>query len=609
MHNAYHPTLEPASMPADAAMAAVLPNAAHSPAPRSDVLALLALAVVSVAASYASLRLTRFSGGVATLWVANGLLVGLLLPRTRWLAWLSVGLLGQAAARVLVGDAPLVVAGLSLANLVEIVIVVGWLRRGGVEDLRQAASLGRLSRDGAGATIVACVVSATLATLVRPAIASWLTWTIWFMAHGLGIVIVATLITCIAQPSVHLRGRVGHRMDYAACLALMLAACALTFLQTHYPLLFLAYLPLVLLAYRHDLSGMVAGTLLLAASSGLAAAADTGPFALMHGTPVARTLLWQVYVACGCLLAYATSVAVTERIRLLRRVRRSELQLRALSDSLPAMVARFDRDQRYTYANERSRTALPAGLDPIGRTLREMRGDAVYQSLMPRVAAVLKGVPQNFEGRTWIGDRSYDYRTQFVPDVAENGEVTGFYSLTFDISQAKEAERALASLARTDGLTGLANRRHFEDELRQAVNRAARAGGAVSLLSLDLDRFKGINDSFGHAVGDEVLKEFGKRLRASVYDVDLVGRMGGDEFLVLVEHAASAATGATIALRVIDSVREPMQFGETTLKVSTSIGVAVHKPAQSAEALLALADEALYEAKARGRDTWAVREG
>ena len=152
-------------------MAAVLPDAAHSPAPRSDVLALLALAVVSVAASYASLRLTRFSGGVATIWVANGLLVGLLLllPRTRWLAWLSVGLLGQAAARILVGDAPLVVAGLSLANLVEIVIVVGWLRRGGVEDLRQAASLGRLSRDGAAATIVACVVSATLAALVRPA--------------------------------------------------------------------------------------------------------------------------------------------------------------------------------------------------------------------------------------------------------------------------------------------------------------------------------------------------------------------------------------------------------------------------------------------------------
>ena len=592
---------------------AAVPQAAVPLAPRNDWVALAVFAALSLLAAYASLTLTRFSGGVASIWGANGLLIGalLLLPKARWALWLTVAVISQAVARVLVGDDLLAIAGLGLANLIESRMVAAWLRRG-VDDLRRAASLGRMSREAAAATIIAAAVSATLATPIVGAIADVSlaqAWIVWFMAHGLGIVIFGTLVACLAHPSVKLRGRAGHRLDYAACLGLMVVGCAITFLQSRFPLLFLAYLPLVLLAYRHGLSGMVSGTLLLAAASGLAAATDNGPFALMHGTSLARTLLWQAYVAAGCTLAYATSIAVTERIRLLRRVRRSELQLQALTENLPAMVAHFDRDVRYTYANARSRSMLPDGVDPIGKTLREMRGDSTYQSMMPRVAAVLKGVPQNFEWREWAGERAYDHRTQFVPDVADNGEVVGFYSMTFDISDAKEAERALASLARSDPLTGLVNRRHFDEELEQAVNRAARTGSAVMVLSMDLDRFKVINDTYGHAIGDEVLRDFARRLRNCVYDVDLVGRTGGDEFLVLVEHAASAETGARIALRVIEAMQAPIELGPQSLKISTSIGVGVHKPARSAEAVLALADAALYEAKARGRDTWAVCEG
>jgi diguanylate cyclase (GGDEF)-like protein len=129
------------------------------------------------------------------------------------------------------------------------------------------------------------------------------------------------------------------------------------------------------------------------------------------------------------------------------------------------------------------------------------------------------------------------------------------------------------------------------------------------LLSLDLDRFKGINDNFGHAVGDAVLQEFGQRLRRTVYDVDLVARLGGDEFVVLVDYTPRADVAGLVAQRILDVMRPPMHLGPHVIQAGTSIGIGIHQPVQSAGRLLALADEALYAAKARGRNCWELRSG
>ena len=135
---------------------AAVPQAAVPLAPRNDWVALAVFAALSLLAAYASLTLTRFSGGVASIWGANGLLIGalLLLPKARWALWLTVAVISQAVARVLVGDDLLAIAGLGLANLIESLMVAAWLRRG-VDDLRRAASLGRMSREAAAATIIA----------------------------------------------------------------------------------------------------------------------------------------------------------------------------------------------------------------------------------------------------------------------------------------------------------------------------------------------------------------------------------------------------------------------------------------------------------------------
>jgi diguanylate cyclase (GGDEF)-like protein/PAS domain S-box-containing protein len=299
---------------------------------------------------------------------------------------------------------------------------------------------------------------------------------------------------------------------------------------------------------------------------------------------------------------------MTERRRFERQLGASQAQLQAITDHLPALVARFDRDVRYVYANPRSRE-MASGIDLIGKSLPDLRGPKHYAQFKPYVDAALRGEAQEFE--TWLETSSgrIELRAQFVPDRTADGRVQGFYSMSFDITASKAAERELERQARVDALTGLANRRHFEEDLSAAVARATRTGAALLALSLDLDRFKQINDSLGHAVGDEVLKEFARRVRASVYDVDLVARLGGDEFVVLVEYAPTAEAGERIARHLLDAMVPPFEIDGRDVPVATSVGIGLHQPVVSAAALMALADKALYEAKARGRNTWSLCRG
>ena len=571
-------------------------------------LGVLALCLLTLATSWFAFRNARF-GGVAALWAANGLLTGALLlsPRRAWPAFFAAGLLGQLTARLAVGDDAMQVLVLPLANLLECAIVAYWVRRH-VDDLRRARSLGLVARDALLSTLVACALSACIALpvlLSHGGDSALIAWGTWFTAHLLGMVVVATLTVCAFQQGVHLFGAPGQRLDFALCFALLLVVCGLAFGQSRYSLLFLVYLPLLMLSFRHGLSGMVLGIITVAGISGITAAEGVGSFALAHtSSPLARLLYWQLYIAGGCLLSYVIAVAMTQRRQFEARLHASQAQLKSITDHIPAMVARFDRDGRYVYANPRSRSMFP-GVELLGRTLAEVRPDRA-ESLAPKIAAVLRGEPQEYDAQLPFGSRVVDLNVQFVPDVGADGAVQGFYSLAFDITEAKRLERELEQLARFDALTGLANRRHFEEELEAAVARASRTGSALMVVSLDLDKFKQINDTLGHAAGDEVLVEFGRRIRASVYDVDLVARLGGDEFVVLVQYTVTAENGARIAEHILAAMVPPMQLSCGPVQAGTSIGVGLAQPVTSAAALLALSDRALYDAKSRGRNTYSL---
>ncbi|MGO4624636.1 PleD family two-component system response regulator [Ensifer sp. 2YAB10] len=160
-------------------------------------------------------------------------------------------------------------------------------------------------------------------------------------------------------------------------------------------------------------------------------------------------------------------------------------------------------------------------------------------------------------------------------------------------------------LAVTDGLTGLHNRRYFDTHLKLLMDRAAARGRPLSICMTDIDRFKQVNDTYGHDAGDEVLREFANRIRTTVRGADLACRFGGEEFVVVMpDTSAEMAAGVAERLRIIiESLPFPVPQADGVLKVTASMGIATLRPdADSAEALLKRADTALYQAKHEGRN-------
>ena len=182
------------------------------------------------------------------------------------------------------------------------------------------------------------------------------------------------------------------------------------------------------------------------------------------------------------------------------------------------------------------------------------------------------------------------------------GEVVNYVALFSDIGALKQAEERALHLAHHDMLTGLPNRLLFAAQLAQSLQRAHRQGQQIALLFLDLDRFKSVNDTLGHAAGDELLRVVAARLRAAVRAEDTVARLGGDEFTVVLEEVAGAAAAAATARKLHDAIAAPMELQGRTITVSAAIGIALFPAHGSdADALMRAADVAMYRAKRRGR--------
>ncbi len=171
----------------------------------------------------------------------------------------------------------------------------------------------------------------------------------------------------------------------------------------------------------------------------------------------------------------------------------------------------------------------------------------------------------------------------------------------------QEKQRELDHLAGHDSLTGLPNRRLFMDRLEHALARARRSGLGVSLLFIDLDRFKEINDRFGHAAGDQVLRSAAARMGMVVRESDTVARLGGDEFVILLDAVPDDAVSATIASKLSAALAQPIAVGDATLVVGCSIGIS-HAPRDgiTPDTMIAAADRAMYRAKAGGTEDFCV---
>jgi diguanylate cyclase (GGDEF)-like protein/PAS domain S-box-containing protein len=285
----------------------------------------------------------------------------------------------------------------------------------------------------------------------------------------------------------------------------------------------------------------------------------------------------------------------------------SEQRIRALTDNLPAAIAEIDAGERYVEVNAHLAQMVGKDVaDIVGHRVQEIRGDQIYEQVKPAMDAVLGGELVQFRSRGEAFGKARHYDTIFVPARATDGTVRGFYSISFDVTELTEAQTALEQLARIDPLTGVANRRHFEERLDATLAHARRTGRGLVVLAMDLDKFKGINDTYGHPVGDAVLREFVRRVRAHVRQDDFFARLGGDEFVLLVEEPPAIA-GEVIAKKLLRAMEAPFVIDHLTLGVSSSIGAAYGTGADTAADLMSLADQALYEAKARGRATFSIR--
>ena len=203
-----------------------------------------------------------------------------------------------------------------------------------------------------------------------------------------------------------------------------------------------------------------------------------------------------------------------------------------------------------------------------------------------------------------------DHRTIFcewynTPLVDHDGRVIGVTSLVDDVTEKKQSEEMIWKQANFDTLTGLPNRNMFHDRLQQELMKSDRADLPLALLLVDLDEFKEINDTLGHDMGDLLLQEAGRRIKACVRHSDTVARLGGDEFTIILSELHKADQVDTVAQKIIDSLKNEFHLENEIVHLSGSIGITLYpSDAADIDTLLKLADQAMYEAKDKGKNRY-----
>jgi diguanylate cyclase (GGDEF)-like protein/PAS domain S-box-containing protein len=312
----------------------------------------------------------------------------------------------------------------------------------------------------------------------------------------------------------------------------------------------------------------------------------------------------------GGLLVSGAIRDVTERRRLAAAVAASEERYRALFEKSLGLLCTHALDGKLLTVNAAAAAALGRSPDQmVGHNLAELLAPAVRGTLADYLAAI--AAAGEMSGTMVLlddsgGERVWQYRNHLVREPHQEPYVVGH---ALDVTNRTRLERVLREQALTDPLTGLPNRALFEDRLRRALERARREAGAdgelppLALAYLDLDGFKDVNDRFGHAAGDAVLREVGSRLREGVRTLDTVARLGGDEFALILPDIGSVANARRLIEKLVDSLRRPFTHAGAALAVSVSLGVSMlPRDGESAESLTARADEAMYAAKAAGRN-------
>lgn len=271
---------------------------------------------------------------------------------------------------------------------------------------------------------------------------------------------------------------------------------------------------------------------------------------------------------------------------------------RSLLDDMPELICQFTPDTTITYVNAACARFHGGSPDELwGRRILDLVPPEYVEHTEEHMRALMSSTPSrptlvNLTQATSL-DGSTRWQEWTNTAVFDDGQVVSFIGIGRDVTSRIEAEERSRYHAEHDDLTGLLNRRMITEALDRMTNRAARGGESLGVLYLDLDRFKSVNDDFGHEAGDRVLIDVADALREATRANDLVGRLGGDEFVILVSPAEDDAIAA-----LADRIRQA--FCHMEHPVGVSIGTATSAMTTSAAALLRLADQSMYAEKAQG---------
>ncbi|MFB1083152.1 diguanylate cyclase domain-containing protein [Jeotgalibacillus sp. JSM ZJ347] len=300
---------------------------------------------------------------------------------------------------------------------------------------------------------------------------------------------------------------------------------------------------------------------------------------------------------------------VTGEINAVRKFEESEEKFRIIAENAQDLITLVDHRGLIIYTSPSYKKLL--GHDetdfegkPFSFGVEEKYIERIDQAF---VRAIKEGEPFNLQVRQLTADHTTIWtEVQGTPVFDEQDTFKYMVVISRDITLTKQQETKLKHFAYHDSLTGLPNRRMLQEEMKKEL---AKADTVFSVVILDIDHFKSINDQKGHDAGDAVIEEFAARLTGSVRWSDLVVRLGGDEFVILLYDVQSKAVLSQIADKILESIRAPWFIRHHQFDVTTSIGMTiVREKNHSAEEILKAADEALYLAKEKGKNTFAVLE-
>ena len=306
---------------------------------------------------------------------------------------------------------------------------------------------------------------------------------------------------------------------------------------------------------------------------------------------------------------YATTSDIHEQKMVEQELRRANTILSAHFDNTPLAVIECDVELRIVRWSGQAEAIFGwQASETLGRTLTGWRN--VYEDDEPAFASMIQALVAGRDRHATLLYRNYrkdgsviwvEWHHSALRD--ETGRVISILSLAQDVSSRIQAEERLQFMATHDGLTGLPNSVLLNDRLHSALLRARRARHRVGVMFLDLDHFKDVNDTLGHRVGDALLQELARRIRAALRQSDLLARVSGDEFVVLLEDLSEDGAPEHVAHKILGEVRRPFNVEGHEIHVSGSLGLALYpEDGTDAETLLKNADAAMYHAKELGRN-------